>query len=90
LEIPGVFPAFKKGGVKDLLVEVFGLAARDPQQYCKVVKQKMKAYPLAMKMFDLVAHQWALGQFEMQCSIPPKMQRAWGNTTWLRPISLNT
>jgi hypothetical protein len=55
----------KKGGVKDLLVKVFGLAARDPQQYCKVVKQKMKTNPLAMETFDLVAHQWTLDQFEM-------------------------
>jgi hypothetical protein len=33
----------KEGGVKDLLLgKVFGLAARDPQQYCKAVKEKMK------------------------------------------------
>jgi hypothetical protein len=39
----------------------FGLAVRNPQQYCKVVKQKVMANPLAMKTFDLVAHQaWAL------------------------------
>jgi hypothetical protein len=38
-EDPGGASTFgKKGGVKDLLVEVFGLAARDPQQYCKAVK----------------------------------------------------
>jgi hypothetical protein len=55
----------KEGDVKDLLVKVFGLAARDPQQYCKVVKQKMKQQRLAMETFDLVAHQWTLDQYEM-------------------------
>jgi hypothetical protein len=55
----------KKGDVKDLLVKVFGLAARDPQQYCKAVKQKMKTARLAMETFDLVAHQWTLDQYEM-------------------------
>jgi hypothetical protein len=55
----------KEGDVKDLLVKVFGLAARDPQQYCKAVKQKMKTGRLAMETFDLMAHQWTLDQYEM-------------------------
>jgi hypothetical protein len=55
----------KEGDVKDLLVKVFGLAARDPQQYCKAVKQKMKQQRLTMETFDLVARQWTLDQYEM-------------------------
>jgi hypothetical protein len=55
----------KKGGAKDLLVKVFGLAARDPQQYCRTVKQKMKTQRLAMETLDLVGHQWTLDQYEM-------------------------
>ena len=55
----------KEGDIKDLLVKAFGLAARDPQQYCKAVKQKMKTGRLAMETFDLVAHQWTLDQYEM-------------------------
>jgi hypothetical protein len=55
----------KEGDIKDLLVKVFGLAARDPQQYCKAVKQKMKQQQLTMETFDLVAHHWTLDQYEM-------------------------
>jgi hypothetical protein len=46
----------KEGDIKDLLVKVFGLAARDPQQYCKAVKQKMKTGRLAMETYDLMAY----------------------------------
>ena len=55
----------KEGDIKDLLDKVFGLAARDPQQYCKVVKQKMKTQRLTMETFDLMAHQWTLDQYVM-------------------------
>jgi hypothetical protein len=55
----------KEGDIKGLLDKVFGLAARDPQQYCKAVKQKMKTQRLAMEAFDLMAHQWTLDQYEM-------------------------
>jgi hypothetical protein len=48
-----------------LLDKLFGLAARDPQQYCKAVKQKMKTGHLTMETFDLMAHQWTLDQYEM-------------------------
>jgi hypothetical protein len=54
----------KKGGVKDLLVKVFGLAARDPPQYCKAVKHEMMASTLAMDTVDLVAaHHWTFDQY---------------------------
>jgi hypothetical protein len=31
-----------KGDIKDLLVKVYGLAAREPKRYCKVIKTRMK------------------------------------------------
>ena len=55
----------KRGDVQDLLVKVFGLAARNPMEYCRTIKEKMKVLPPTIETFDLVAHQWVLDQFEM-------------------------
>jgi hypothetical protein len=79
----------KEGDIKDLLNKVFGLAARDPQQYCKAVKQKMKTGRLAMETFDLMAHH--NGHLaNMRCSIQSEMQTAWESTRWLRLTSSST
>jgi len=55
----------KEGDVAGLLVKVFGLAARNPMEYCKTIKLKMKKNTLTVENFDLVAHQWILDQYEM-------------------------
>jgi hypothetical protein len=55
----------KRGDVQDLLVKAFGLAARNPMEYCRTTKEKMEVLPPAIETFDLVAHQWVLDQFEM-------------------------
>jgi hypothetical protein len=47
----------KRGDVQDLLVKVFGLAARNPMEYCRTIKEKTKVLPPAIETFDLVAHQ---------------------------------
>jgi hypothetical protein len=52
----GLVEGVKEGDINDLLDKVFGLAARDPQQYCRAVKQKIKTQRLAMETFDLMAH----------------------------------
>jgi hypothetical protein len=53
-----------KGDIEDLFVKVYGLAARDPKGYCKVIKTRMKSNPLDFRSFNLMAHQWVLDQYE--------------------------
>jgi hypothetical protein len=53
-----------KGNLDDLFVKVYGLAARDPKRYCKVIKTRMSKLPLDMESFNLMAHQWVLDQYE--------------------------
>jgi hypothetical protein len=51
-----------KGGIEDLFVRVYGLAVRDPQRYCKAIKNRMAK--LDFQTFNLMSHQWVLGQYE--------------------------
>jgi hypothetical protein len=53
-----------KGDIEDLLVKVYGLAAREPKRYCKVIKTRMKSNQLTFRNFDLMIHQWVLDQYE--------------------------
>jgi hypothetical protein len=46
----------KRGDVQDLLVKVFGLAARNPMEYCRTTKEKMEVLPSTIETFDLVGH----------------------------------
>ena len=46
-----------KGDITDLFEKVDGLAARDPEQYCTVIRERMKALPLNYDTFDAIAHQ---------------------------------
>jgi hypothetical protein len=69
-----------KGDIEDLLVKVYGLAAREPKRYCKVIKTRMKSNPLTFRNFDLMVHQWVLDQYEYfdiiqdaKCSADHKM-----------------
>jgi hypothetical protein len=59
----------KAGDLADLLVKVFGLAARDPMEYCRTIKAKMKLNKPTVKNFDLVAHQWILDQYDQFATI---------------------
>jgi hypothetical protein len=43
----------KEGDIEDLLVKVFGLAARDPMEYCRTIKAEMKVNLPALENFDL-------------------------------------
>ena len=54
-----------EGDIDGLLVKVFGLAARNPMEYCRTIKTKMKKSTLTVTNFDLVAHQWLLDQYEL-------------------------
>ena len=58
---------------------IAGLAARNPQQYCKAVKQKIKTNPLAMETWKRSIW-WRTNWcwINLKCSIPPKMQSAMG------------
>jgi hypothetical protein len=53
-----------KGDIEDLLVKVYGLAAREPKKYCKVIKTRMKSNQLNFRTFNLMIHQWILDQYE--------------------------
>jgi hypothetical protein len=59
----------KDGDLADLLVKAFGLAARDPMEYCRTIKAKMKLNMPTIKNFDLVAHQWLLDQYDLFATI---------------------
>jgi hypothetical protein len=45
---------------RDLLVKVFGLAARNPMEHCRAIKAKMKLNMPTLENVDLIAHQWTL------------------------------
>jgi hypothetical protein len=53
-----------KGDIEDLLIKVYGLAAREPKKYCKVIKTRMKSNQLNFRNFNLMIHQWILDQYE--------------------------
>ena len=53
------------GDIEDLLKKVYGMAARDPATYCKMLKTKMTKLPLDFDSFNVLGHQWVLDQFEI-------------------------
>ena len=57
----------RTGNLEELLVRVFGLATRDPEQYVQTIKAKMKANgaKLTVTGFNLVGYQWLLDQEEL-------------------------
>ena len=48
---------------------MYGLAAREPESYCKMLKTKMTKLPLDFTSFNLLGHQWVLDQVEIYGTI---------------------
>ena len=57
----------REGNLEELLVRVFGLATRDPEQYVQTIKAKIQVNgkKLDVEEFNLVAYQWLLDQYEL-------------------------
>jgi hypothetical protein len=59
----------REDNLDELIQKCLGLAARNPPEYCQIIKKKMKGLTLNFEVYDLVAHQWTIDQFDMYDTI---------------------